>query len=173
MKNIPVNTTVPSLLEGFAQFQPVTAKLFNLSGAEEQVSSKSFATIRFRSVPGHVPAVDKMFKEVSSFALPFTKNSFPFRSQSIRNNAAFQISDPVLMNKPVIYLRNIKHLDEGKIAKLLENHPSQRIQYIRTSKDGFLDMAIAYFSSEEKALKCLTELRETCIDGKRLTLAYR
>lgn len=79
----------------------------------------------------------------------------------------------MLLNKPALYVRNIKHLDESKISKIFENYPSQRIQYVRTSKDGFLDMAIVYFNSEEKALKCLSELKETAVDGKRLTLAYR
>jgi hypothetical protein len=83
------------------------------------------------------------------------------------------VSEGVLMDKPALYIRNIKHLDESKIASLFENQPLQRIQYVRTSKDGFLDMAIVYFNSEEKALTCLNELKETTVDGKRLTLAYR
>jgi hypothetical protein len=64
LKNIPLTTSSSSLTEGFSQFKPVAAKLFNLNGAEDQLSNRIYATVRFRCVPGHMPNAQKLFKQV-------------------------------------------------------------------------------------------------------------
>lgn len=77
------------------------------------------------------------------------------------------------LNKPALFVRNIRHIDEAKLHKIFEGHQAARIQAIRKSEDGHLDMAIVYFSNEEGAMKSLQALKDITVDGKRLTLAYR
>ncbi len=77
------------------------------------------------------------------------------------------------MKRPSVYIRNIKHLDEAKLSKLFEVNNKKTIRFVRSSKDGHLDLAVLTVVSEDSAMKIIRQFSDTTVDGKKLTLAYR
>lgn len=94
-------------------------------------------------------------------------------SKEILANKSITISAIQDISKPALYIRNIKHLTEDTLQKLFSAYKSERIQSIRTSEEGFLEMAVIYFPSEADAMKAMISTKDVAIDGKTFVAAYR
>ena len=106
------------------------------------------------------------------------------------NNGTYHVSEIKALKKPALYVRNIAHLMEGesstgeeegteRVAALFKNYATsvERVQVARgttkVDRDKVPNLAVAYFHSEEAALRCLTELHGKNVDGRRISAAYR
>ena len=75
--------------------------------------------------------------------------------------------------KPALFIRNVRHATETEIRAFLKPYDSERVQLVRTSRDGPLDMVVVYFASEKSAFDCLSALRNVGLNGKTLAVSFR
>lgn len=70
-------------------------------------------------------------------------------------------------------MRNIQSLTSKKILELFSQQSHERIHFIKESPNGNLKLAIVYFPTQQDALKCLGQLKDSKVDGVKLFLSYK
>lgn len=93
--------------------------------------------------------------------------------ESVRKIKGVTVTEHPSIAKPSVFIRNIGHLETVDVENLMQSHGHDRLEIIKKSKDGALDMAVAYFPNMEVAFKCYTALKSTNINGKKLSASYK
>ncbi len=76
------------------------------------------------------------------------------------------------LRKPVVVIRNAKHLQLSEAEGLLSPYQPERIQPVLNSR-GKLDSVVAYFASERAALTCLQAIKSARFNSRALSAVYR
>ena len=63
LKNIPATATSANIIDQFAQFKPLVAKVFNNEGVQSN-EAKRTVTLRIKSNGSNLPALEALFKKV-------------------------------------------------------------------------------------------------------------
>jgi ribosomal protein S5 len=67
----------------------------------------------------------------------------------------------------------VRHLSEKQLQNLVDKEGLLHVACVKTSQDGWMERAVAYFHDRQAALNCMKEIKDISIDGKKLYVAYR
>jgi len=156
LQNLPEATTIESLTTSFSACNPQAVMI-------DHDTSSSSILLRFSPMDSS----------------DIQANVEQLESSLQKQHPDLIITDIVNIPKPAVFFRNISHLNDEELQKLIAEYSDsiERIQMIgkAVAKDKVPSMAIAYFANQDDALDCVHALHNTIVgkDRRKISVTYR
>jgi small subunit ribosomal protein S5 len=166
------------------------SSIVNMSNDNYRVNIYNFSA-SISAVETKKTLVEKLGSDYANLAVNITRNNrrnllrFGEQSESQQEKIFQTLKDLTIkghkaemkshkLARPALIIRNVA-LNDSDVAKLFDNRAGLvRLQYQRRSPDAPADVVVAYFNTEDDALKTMKVLQSTKLEThKKMNISYR